>query len=175
MFLLVIGLVASSITSCEDECENLRGECPEEQLAEDIAVIENYLEENDLTAERNIASDLFYIVEQEGNGVKPENGQTVQVNYTGMFLDGTVFDTSIESVAQEAGVFSESRDYKPFEFILGSRQVILGWDIGIKLLEEGSTATLILPSYLGYGYRGNTSIPPNTVLLFEVEVVNIVN
>jgi len=175
MFLMVIGVVSTLITSCDDDCENQRGECPDEQLAEDVAVIENYLEENNLTAQRNNAYDLFYIIEEEGNGIKPENGQLVQVNYVGRFLDGEVFDTSIESVAKEAGLYSETREYKPFEFTLGDRQVILGWDIGIKLLDEGSKATLILPSYLGYGFRGNPSIPPNTVLLFEVELVNIVD
>ncbi len=175
IFLLVIGVVSTLITSCDDECENSRGECPDEQLAQDVAIIENYLEENNLNAERNSSYDLFYIIEEEGNGIKPENGQLVQVNYVGRFLDGEVFDTSIESVAKEAGVFNESRVYEPFEFTIGNRQVILGWDIGIKLLDEGAKATLILPSYLGYGYRGNASIPPNTVLLFEVELVNIVD
>lgn len=175
MILLVIGAVFALITSCDEECENVNGECPQEQLAEDIAIIENYLQENNLTAQRNSNYDLFYIIEEEGNGIMPENGQEVQVNYTGRFLDGEIFDTSIESVAKEAGVYRETREYKPFEFTLGNRQVILGWDVGIKLLDEGAKATLILPSYLGYGFRGNNSIPANTVLLFEVELVNIVD
>ncbi|MGM0579370.1 MAG: FKBP-type peptidyl-prolyl cis-trans isomerase [Bacteroidota bacterium] len=175
MFLMLTGLVLALFSSCDEDCENLRGECPDEQLAEDIAIIENYLEENNLTAQKDGSYDLFYIVEEEGNGIKPENGQEVEVNYTGKYLDGEVFDTSIESVAKEAGVYSESRTYEPFKFTLGKRQVILGWDVGIKLIEEGSKATLILPSYLGYGFRGNTTISPNTVLLFEVELVNIVD
>lgn len=172
---MIAGLILVLFSSCDEDCENTRGECPEEQLAEDIAIIENYLEENNLTAQRFTAYDLFYFFEENGNGVFPENGQVVQVNYTGKFLNGEVFDTSIESVAKEAGVFSENREYKPLEFTLGRRQVILGWDVGIKLLDEGSKATLILPSYLGYGFRGNSAIPANTVLLFEVELVNIVN
>ncbi len=171
---MMAGLIPVLFSSCDEDCENTRGECPEEQLAEDIAIIENYLEENNLTAQRNNTYDLFYIIEEEGNGIMPENGQLVEVNYTGMFLDGEVFDTSIESVAKEAGLFNENRDYQPLEFTLGIRQVILGWDIGIKLLDEGAKATLILPSYLGYGFRGSSSIPANTVLLFEVELVNIV-
>lgn len=172
--LVVIGVLATLITSCNEDCENERGECPDEQLAEDISIIENYLDENNLIAQRDNNYDLFYIIEEEGTGARPENGQLVAVNYTGKFLNGEVFDSSIESVAKEAGVYSETREYKPFEFTLGNRQVILGWDVGIKLLKEGTKATLILPSYLGYGYRGNNSIPPNTVLLFEVELVNII-
>jgi FKBP-type peptidyl-prolyl cis-trans isomerase len=175
LYLIVIGAGLAFITSCDDECENLRGECSGEQLAEDISIIENYLEENNLTAQRNATYDLFYIIEEEGNGINPENGQEVEVNYVGRFLSGEVFDTSIESVAREAGLYSESRDYQPLKFRLGQRQVILGWDIGIKLIEEEAKATLLLPSYLAYGFTGNSSIPPNTVLLFEVELVNIVD
>lgn len=176
MILLVIGAVSALITSCDEDCENLRGECPEEQLAKDISIIENYLEENNLEAQRNRNYDFFYIIEEEGAGPEPENGQAVEVNYVGRFLDGEVFDTSIESVAKDAGVYNETRDYSPFKFTIGNRQVILGWDVGIKLLNEGSKATLILPSYMGYGPSGTSSgsIPPNTVLLFEVELVNIV-
>jgi len=174
MFLMVIGVIVTLITSCDEDCENERGECPQEQLAEDIAIIENYLEENNLTAQRNTTYDLFYFFEEEGNGIKPENGQVVEVNYTGKFLDGEVFDTSVESIAKEAGIYNEDREYTPLEFPLGNRQVILGWDVGIKLLDEGSKATLILPSYLGYGHTGNSTIPANSVLLFEVELVNIV-
>lgn len=175
MLLVIIGLVTVLFSSCEDECENLRGECPDEQLAEDIQLIETYLKENNLTAEKDPSYDLYYIIEEEGSGANPSNGEQVEVNYTGKFLDGKVFDTSIESVAKDADVYSESRTYEPFSFLLGQRQVILGWDVGIKLLKEGGKATLILPSYLAYGPRGNSSIPPNTVLLFEVELVNINN
>ncbi|WP_375579900.1 FKBP-type peptidyl-prolyl cis-trans isomerase [Marivirga tractuosa] len=175
IYLMMAGLVTVLFSSCDEDCENLRGECPEEQLAEDISVIEAYLEENNLTAERDPSYDLFYIIEEEGSGEKPSNGDRVEVNYVGKFLDGEVFDTSIESVAKDAGVYSEARTYEPFSFILGQRQVILGWDVGIKLLNEGGKATLILPSYMAYGPRGNTSIEPNTVLLFEVELVSIQN
>jgi FKBP-type peptidyl-prolyl cis-trans isomerase len=175
IFLMLAGLVTVLFSSCDEECENLRGECPEEQLAEDIQIIEDYLEENNLTAERDLSYDLFYIIEEEGTGAKPENGQQVQVNYVGKYLDGKVFDTSIESIAREEEIYSESRTYEPFTFTLGRGQVILGWDVGIKLLNEGTKATLILPSYMAYGPRGNSSIPPNTVLLFEVELVSINN
>lgn len=173
--IMMTGLIGVLFSSCNEECENLRGECPDEQLAEDIQLIEEYLQDNNLTAERDPSYDLFYIIEEEGSGSKPNNGEQVEVNYVGRFLDGKVFDTSIESVAREEGVFNQARTYEPFTFSLGQRQVILGWDVGIKLLNEGGKASLILPSYMAYGPRGNSSIPPNTVLLFEVELVNINN
>lgn len=177
LILMMAGLIAVLFSSCDEDCENLRGECPEEQLAKDIAIIEKYLEENNLTAQRDKNYDLFYIIEEEGTGEKPENGQAVEVAYTGRYLSGEVFDTSIESVAREADIYTEGREYKPFQFVIGNRRVILGWDIGIKLLNEGGKATLIIPSYMAYGPQPprNSPIPPNTVLLFEVELVNIVN
>jgi len=170
---MITGLVSVLFLSCEEECENTRGECPEEQLAKDVSIIEEYIEENNLEANRLPSYDLFYIIEEEGSGDKPVNGQKPEVNYVGKFLDGEVFDTSIESVAKDAGIYNSSRTYEPFSFELGQRQVILGWDVGIKLINEGGKATLILPSYMAYGPRGSSSIPPNTVLLFEVELVNI--
>ncbi|SMG20870.1 FKBP-type peptidyl-prolyl cis-trans isomerase [Marivirga sericea] len=175
LYFMIAGLMAVLFSSCDEDCENERGECPEEQLAKDVNIIEEYLAENNLTAERDPSYDLFYIIEEEGSGPNPSNGEQVEVNYVGKFLDGKVFDTSIESVAQDEGIFSASRTYEPFSFTLGQRQVILGWDVGIKLLNEGGKATLILPSYMAYGPRGGGSIPPNTVLLFEVELVNINN
>jgi FKBP-type peptidyl-prolyl cis-trans isomerase FkpA len=173
MLLMMTGLVTVLFSSCEEECENLRGECPEEQLAEDVQLIEEYLKDNNLTAERLTSYDLYYITEDQGAGEKPENGQNISVNYVGKFLDGKVFDTSIESVAKDEDIFNESRTYEPFSFTLGRRQVILGWDVGMKLINEGGKATLLLPSYMAYGPRGTGSIPANTVLLFEVELVSI--
>ncbi|WKV13446.1 FKBP-type peptidyl-prolyl cis-trans isomerase [Marivirga harenae] len=173
LLLMMTGLVTVLFSSCEEECENTYGECPEEQLAEDVLLIEEYLEDNNLTAERLTSYDLFYIIEEQGAGGEPENGQNISVNYVGKFLNGKVFDTSIESVAKDAEIFSESRTYEPFSFTLGQRQVILGWDVGLKLINEGGKATLILPSYLAYGPRGSGSIPANEVLLFEVELVSI--
>ncbi|HET8861384.1 FKBP-type peptidyl-prolyl cis-trans isomerase [Marivirga sp.] len=174
-YLMFLGLSLALFSSCEDECENLRGECSDEQLNKDITEIEKYLEDNNLTAEKLNAYELYYIIHEEGTGPNAENRQEVSVNYTGRFLNGDVFDTSIEAVAKEEGTFSETRTYEPFTFTLGIDGVIAGWEIGLKLLNEGSKATFILPSYLAYGFRGTPTIPPNTVLLFEVELISINN
>ena len=173
-YVLILGVATVLFSSCDEECENARGECPEEQLTKDISEIERYLEDNNLTAERDASYDFFYIIEEEGTGPTAQNGQVVTANYTGRFLNGQVFDTSIESVAIDAGVFSENRQYEPFTFTIGGR-VILGWNVAFKLLNAGSKATLIFPSYMAYGPRGSGSIPPNTVLLFEVELISIEN
>jgi FKBP-type peptidyl-prolyl cis-trans isomerase len=81
------------------------------------------------------------------------------VNYKGMLLDGTVFDSS------------EGRE--PFTFQLGQGQVIKGWDEGIALMQKGTKALLIIPSALAYGDRGaGDMIPPYSPLVFEVEMID---
>ncbi len=103
-------------------------------------------------------SGLIIIRRTPGNGVKPIVGQTVTVHYTGKLLDGTVFDSSIERK-------------EPISFPLGNGSVIKGWDEGIAALEIGSKATLMIPSWLGYGPRNMGSIPSNSSLIFEVELI----
>jgi FKBP-type peptidyl-prolyl cis-trans isomerase len=145
----------------------------EEQKGIDDQLIKDFLAENNIEAKRT-ESGLFYMVTEEGTGEKPEQGDTVSVNYVGKLMDGTVFDTSYEDIAKEAGVYNENRDYKPFTFPIGARQVISGWDEGIMLLNEGSKATLYIPSGLGYGQRGSgRRIPPNSSLIFDVELVEV--
>lgn len=170
-YLVYLFMAGILLSACDKGCEDTPGQCAEEQLAADIVIIEEYLEENNLEAIQH-PSGLFYRIQEEGTGELPNTGQIVSVNYVGKFLDGRVFDTSVDSVAREAGIYNENRNYKPFEFTLG-RDVITGWTIGISLLKEGSTATLIIPSGYAYGSNGSGSIPPNTVLLFEVELVDI--
>jgi len=81
------------------------------------------------------------------------------VHYTGKLVNGKVFDSSVQR-----GV--------PFEFTLGRGMVIHGWDEGIALMKVGEKGTLVIPSALGYGARGaGAAIPPNSVLIFDVELV----
>jgi FKBP-type peptidyl-prolyl cis-trans isomerase len=108
------------------------------------------------------ATGLGYSITQEGSGAKPKKGQTVIVHYTGKFLSGEVFDSSVGRG-------------KPFSFKLGAGQVISGWDEGLALLNIGSKATLLVPPQLGYGaYGAGGVIPPNATLLFEVELIDAV-
>jgi FKBP-type peptidyl-prolyl cis-trans isomerase len=95
------------------------------------------------------------------------------VNYTGRMLDGKVFDSSIESVAKEAGLQQEGRKYEPIPVILGTTSVIQGWTEGLLLLNEGSKAKFIIPSSLGYGDQSAGDIPPYSTLVFDVELVKI--
>src|SRR5690606_41627452 len=103
-----------------------------------------------------------------------EEGDTVAVNYTGYVLDGTVFDTSLESVAKESNTFREGFPYQPIEFQVGRGRVIPGWDEGLQYLKEGSKAKLLIPSTLAYGDRkASEVIKANSVLIFDVEVTDV--
>ena len=107
------------------------------------------------------ASGLEYIEVEPGTGIEAEAGKTVSVHYTGKFQDGQVFDSSI------------SRG-EPITFQLGKGKVIKGWDEGIALMKVGGKAQLIIPPDLAYGERGAGGvIPPNSTLLFDVELVDV--
>jgi len=134
--------------------------------------IAKYLKENKINA-RPTASGLYYVETLRGTGAKPQKGTTVKVNYVGALLDGTVFDTSDESVAKKANIYNAKRPYEPFSFVLGQGQVIPGWDEGIALMKVGGKAKLIIPSVIAYGAQGSGPIAPYTPLAFEVELVGV--
>ncbi|MDP1653916.1 MAG: FKBP-type peptidyl-prolyl cis-trans isomerase [Rhodocyclaceae bacterium] len=97
----------------------------------------------------------------EGTGDTAAAGQTVSVHYTGWLTDGKKFDSSKDR-------------YDPFEFALGVRQVIGGWDEGVQGMQVGGTRKLTIPPSLGYGARGAGGvIPPHATLVFEVELLEI--
>lgn len=135
---------------------------------------QQYLEENNITTAPT-ASGLIFISQTEGSGKQAKSGSTVKVNYSGKLLDGTYFDTSIEELAKEVGLYNENRPYEPIEFVLGQGQVIPGWEEGLAMMKEGGKAQLIIPSELAYGAntRPGSPIKPYSTLIFDVELVEV--
>jgi len=132
------------------------------QKAIDDNLIKSYLEKNQIKATKT-ASGLYYTVTQKGTGGKARFGKKVTMNYLGKFLDGKKFDANVDDNFQPI---------HPFSFVLGVGQVIQGWDEGVQLLTIGSKATFFLPSAIGYGAKSVGPIPPNSVLVFDVELVS---
>lgn len=102
---------------------------------------------------------------QRGEGAEACLGQKVTVHYTGWLLQN----------GERGAKFDSSKDRNdPFEFMLGGRQVIAGWDMGVAGMQVGGTRVLTIPARLGYGARGAGGvIPPNATLVFEVELLAV--
>jgi peptidyl-prolyl cis-trans isomerase A (cyclophilin A) len=121
-------------------------------------------------------SGLMYKIIQNGSGVKPANGTTFYFHYAGYFEDGNLFDSSYEDVNKAYGKFDARRaaqnGYRPFPFEAGKKDgMIPGFIEGLSLMSLGDKAVLFIPSNLAYGERGAGGIiPPNTTLVFELEM-----
>lgn len=96
---------------------------------------------------------------KSGSGAEAIPGKTLTVHYTGWLANGKKFDSSVGKA--------------PFDFILGSGTVIRGWDLGFAGMKEGGKRKLIIPPYLGYGSRQAGPIPPESTLVFEVELLKV--
>jgi peptidylprolyl isomerase len=110
-------------------------------------------------------SGLQIIDSNVGTGASPKPGQICVMHYTGWLYEngqkGKKFDSSVDR-------------NEPFEFPIGQRQVITGWDEGVATMKVGGKRTLIIPPNLGYGARGAAGvIPPNATLIFDVELLAV--
>ena len=101
------------------------------------------------------SSGLYYEDIAEGSGDPAAAGQEVEVSYAGWLTDGTEFDR---------GAFS---------FILGARQVVAGFDEGVTGMKVGGIRRIIIPPALGYGSQGSGPVPPNSIMIFRIEVLSI--
>ncbi|MBK8506286.1 MAG: FKBP-type peptidyl-prolyl cis-trans isomerase [Saprospiraceae bacterium] len=130
---------------------------PGQQLAKDIMIIEDYLADNGLVAQRT-ASGLHYIITEEGSGEHPTVNDIVTIKYKGYLTDGTIFDqtTPANALTQPLSIF------------------IPGWIEGIPYRRSGGgKGVLLIPSALGYGKSEVATIPANSVLIFDVTLLEI--
>ena len=126
-----------------------------------------------------LPSGLKIAIISAKNSQKPAVGQNVKVNYAGYFTNGMLFDTSYKNIAIAYETFDQERDnqngYTPFSSVYGpNARLIAGFKEGLQELKVGEKALLFIPSHLGYGVQGaGSTIPPNTDLIFEIELVEI--
>lgn len=146
----LLTLLAFTAAGClkDDSCN------PKSVESEQSAILA-YASANGITATRH-SSGLYYEVINPGSGTPPTLLSTVSVRYTGKLTNGTVFD---------------SQTGTPVTFPLNG--VIPGWQIGIPLISKGGVIRLIIPSALAYGCTGIGSIPPNSILYFDVTLVDV--
>ncbi|MCD4773354.1 MAG: FKBP-type peptidyl-prolyl cis-trans isomerase [Bacteroidales bacterium] len=124
----------------------------------DRDLILEYIDEHDLDA-HSTASGLYYVIEEEGIGGYPNIHSIVTVYYKGYLLDGTVFDETTPGNAIT------------FQLL----QMIPGWQEGIQYFKTESSGKLLVPSALGYGSEGQSDIPENSVLIFDIELLSFEN
>ncbi len=114
----------------------------------------------DISAMTRVGDGVYIRDLTVGTGAEVAVGRTMQVRYRGFLTDGTEFEHNLAP--------------RPtFPLVLGARRVIAGWEQGIPGMKVGGKRLLVIPPSLGYGARGSGSIPPNSVLIFEVEVVSM--
>jgi FKBP-type peptidyl-prolyl cis-trans isomerase len=131
-----------------------------EQRGKDEQLIKEYLQKNGINNAQRTNSGLYYTVLQAGEGDTLATGKKVYVHYLGKLLDGTKFDSSYDRG-------------QPLDFNYNTGSMIKGFDEGVGFLKKGGKAILFIPSHLGYGDRGAGTIPPFSVLIFEIELVNV--
>ncbi len=126
-----------------------------EQLQADIQTIEKYIADNNLNA-KSTNTGLYYVVDFLGTGKYPNSNSQVLIRYRGTLTNGTTFDENWNP---------------PLNFELN--RVIEGWRQGIPLFREGGRGKLLIPSALGYKDQAVGNIPPNSVLIFEIELISV--
>lgn len=148
-------------------------EAMEERKNSEPADIANYVKSNNITVNPT-AEGLYVIVKKKGNGPKVANGKEVAINYTGRLLDGTIFDSSVESDARAGEIYNSARRYEPMTYTVGRDKLIDGWEKGVMGQPEGTVLQLIIPSALAYGPRqASEIILPYSPLVFDIQIVSV--
>lgn len=146
--------------------EALRNELAEKERPREAAKIRQYIAANGIKPTVT-ASGLRYIIMQQGHGAKPVIGDSLYVNYTGMFLSGQPYITTSPQIAKKAGM----DHYDVLHIKAGSGIAFPGLDEALLLFNRGTKVKLIIPSKIGYGAYAHQGIEPYTPLLFDIEVL----
>jgi len=122
-------------------------------------MLKDFLYKENITV-KPTASGLYYVTQTKGTGKKPEKGDKLIVHYTGKFINGEIFDSSLKRGT-------------PLTYNFGDKGFIPGWIEGISYMKEGEKAMLIIPSHLAYGDKKNGPIPAYSTLIFEIELLKV--
>ncbi len=131
--------------------------CSDRTPDQDEPAILAYLTANSITGYVKHSSGMYYKIESAGTGAKPTLSSKVYVKYTGKYTDNTIFDSQTD--ATKTG------------WVLGT--LVQGWQIGIPMISKGGKMKLFIPSSLGYGCQSQGPIPGNSVLVFDIELVDM--
>ena len=149
----------------QEELEQSNNGAPAPGAEAEDKMIQDYLKKKGITNATKTASGMYYVITQKGYGDVIKKGQTAVMNYTGRLMDDSAFDSNVDPKFNHA---------QPFQFAAGIGQVIDGWNEGVLLLNKSAKAKWIIPSYLGYGAQSpGPGIPPNSILVFDVELADI--
>lgn len=136
-------------------------------IAQESAVIEKHLKEKNITATKT-ASGVFVVVSNPGTGTQVDSGKYVSVKYTGATLAGKKFDSNVDTAFHHT---------EPLSFVVGTGQMIKGFDDAVKLVKQGGVVKAYVPSTLGYGAQPQpgSGIKPYDHLVFDIEVIDVKN
>lgn len=150
-YLFIFFMALLAISSCKEE---------ESQSDIDENLIQEYLSSHNITGAVRHETGVYYVIDSlgDGSGLYPNFSSTVRVHYRGYFVDDTDFDP---------GNFDDT----PLNIPL--LNAIDGWQIGMPFFERGSKGRMFIPSLYGYGSAGRPNIPPNSVLIFDIHLINV--
>jgi FKBP-type peptidyl-prolyl cis-trans isomerase len=154
---LILLIIAISVSSCSES--SLEGETTTYSPEQEAVMIKTWLD--------STSTGIFYIRQKSGTGPMVKAEDVVTVKYTGMFVNGTIFDASAYHSESGTMTYLHKAPSDP------KKTLIQGWEEGIEVLNKGASAAFLIPSSKGYGTKGNSKIPPYTPLIFVIEVVDI--
>jgi FKBP-type peptidyl-prolyl cis-trans isomerase len=168
IILVVLTAVISSffILSCNDRDDELQKE-------KELRLLKQYLELKSISVEP-VSSGLYFIPTFEGTGAKPQQQHWVIIRYTGRLVNDRMFDTTEENKARNNNIYSSSIMYGDKRLPIASLPV-KGVQEGLMLMNEGSRATLIIPSHLAFGKEGAGIVPSYSTLVYDIELVKVIS
>jgi FKBP-type peptidyl-prolyl cis-trans isomerase len=134
--------------------------------------LQNYLRKNKITVAPN-SDGVYVIVLQRGTGAKVAEGKIAEFDWTGRLIDGTVWDSSDEDIAGDAGVAFPQRFYEPMKIKIGEKQWMLGLDNALIDQTVGSKLRIILPSNMVFGYQGNAFVDEFQSVVLDVDLISV--